>query len=234
VQGAHRLPPALAAAQFGFFTYPDNRLYWELTITLLIASIELGIPLAMISWFVFHWLYSAGEIDRAADRKVIKAQLKKVKKAFKNKESKNKNYIYDKWTWFGSGFYGLAGLWTFFVIELQDFFGFIWNFPGIDTMLEAGLANFGIAVLVNQLGNFVTALLWFGYWPTSDQSTILWILIAYLGYWVGVEAARRGVDFPYKEEMEGLSASMEKPRNWLKQFKSRFKGLITNIRRSLR
>ena len=208
-------------------------------VTILDASIKLGIPLAAMSWFIFHWLYSSGEIDREADRRVIKTKLKKMKKAFKNKESENKNFIYDKWTMFGSGFYGLAGLWTFTIIEIGDFFSFIWNFPGISVLIEDGLLDFIIGVLVNQLGNFVTALLWFGYWPGDEQSTLIWILIAYLGYWVGVEAARRGMEIPYKEDLEELpakikssspearrqvfSSMLENSREWMKSLSSRFK-----------
>ena len=85
---------------------------------------------------------------------------------------------------FGSGFYGLAGLWTFTIIEIGDFFSFIWNFPGIGVLFEDGVLDFIISLLINQLGNFITALLWFGYWPGDDHSTLIWILIAYLGYWV--------------------------------------------------
>ncbi|MDP6096761.1 MAG: hypothetical protein QGG67_12390 [Gammaproteobacteria bacterium] len=140
---------------------------------------------------------------------------------------------------FGSGFYGLAGLWTFTIIEIGDFFSFIWNFPGIGVLFEDGVLDFIISLLINQLGNFITALLWFGYWPGDDHSTLIWILIAYLGYWVGVEAARKGMELPYKEEMEELPAKIRdsspeerrqvfssmlgNSREWLKSLSSRFK-----------
>jgi hypothetical protein len=167
------------------------------------ALVELGIPMAVLSWFIFSWLYGAGEIDREAGRKAISARVKKLKKSFEKKEEKNTNYVYDKWMWFGSGFYGLAGLWTFAVVEISDLFGFVFNFPGLTAMFEDGFISFVVALLLNQVTNIVTAFVWFGYW--SADSVIVWVLVAYIGYWAGVEMARRGMVLPIDQWLEKLS-----------------------------
>lgn len=167
---------------------------------LLQAVILLGVPMVALSWFLFSWLFNSGEMDREDDHKLISARLKKMKKSIEKKESKNSNYVYDKWMWFGSGFYGLAGLWTFAVIEISQFFGFIFNFPGFAELFADGIIDFIVTLLINQFGNVLSAFLWFGYWPAD--SILIWILIAYLGYWVGVEMARRKLELPVEQLLE--------------------------------
>lgn len=172
---------------------------------LLQAMIMLGLPLAALSWFMFSWLFSSGEIDREDNHKTISTRLKKLKKLKKSiekQEKQNTHYVYDKWMAFGSGFYGLAGLWTFAVIEISQFFSFIFNFPGFAQLFEDGIIGFIISLLLNQLGNFISACIWFTYWPAD--SILIWILVAYLGYWVGVEMARRNVELPIEAWLEKL------------------------------
>jgi hypothetical protein len=170
---------------------------------LLEAFIKLGIPMAALSWFLFSWLIGAGEIDREDDHKLIAARLKSLKKSVEKRKQLNSNYVYDKWMWFGSGFYGLAGLWTFAVIEIAQFFAFIFDFPGWAQIFEDGLIGFIISLLLNQLGNVIQAFVWFAYWPT--ESELMWILVAYLGYWLGVEMARRQWRLPVEEWLQKLS-----------------------------
>lgn len=167
------------------------------------AIIKLGIPVAVLSWFIFSWLYGAGEIDRKANHKAVSARIKKMKKSFEKKEESNANFVYEKWMWFGSGFYGLAGLWSFAVIEISDMLRFVFNFPGLAVLFEDGIISFLVALGLNQVGNIITAFVWFTYWPA--ESMLIWVLIAYVGYWVGVEMARRGMELPIAEVLEKLS-----------------------------
>lgn len=167
------------------------------------AWIKLGIPMVVLSWFIFSWLYSEGEIDREASRKAISARIKGMKKSFEKKDEDKPNYVYDKWMWFGSGFYGLAALWSFAVIEISDLFSFIFNFPGLAALFEDGILGFIIDLALNQVGNIISAFVWFGYWPA--ESTLMWVLVAYVGYWAGVEMARRGIELPIDEWLEKLS-----------------------------
>ncbi len=169
---------------------------------LLQSIVMLGVPLAALSWFMFSWLFSSGEIDREDNHKVISTRLKKIRKSIAKKEKQNTHYVYDKWMGFGSGFYGLAGLWTFAAIEISQFFSFIFNFPGFALLFEDGIIGFIISFLLNQLGNVISAFIWFTYWPAD--SILIWVLVAYLGYWVGVELARRKVELPIEAWLEKL------------------------------
>ncbi|MDG2339205.1 MAG: hypothetical protein P8N94_14675 [Gammaproteobacteria bacterium] len=100
----------------------------------------------------------------------------------------------EKCVWFGSGFYGLAGLWTFAVIEIGDVLQVIFNPSSIPESFGHGFVTAVVELVLNQLGNLITAFLWFSYW--ADNEVITWLLVAYVVYWIGVELARRGEDMP--------------------------------------
>ena len=105
----------------------------------------------------------------------------------------------EQWMWFGSGFYGLAGLWTFVVTEIADVIRLIFNPALLIEAFDEGLVSAVIDLAVNQFSNLVTALVWFGYW--SDDNVIVPLLVAYAGYWIGVEIARRAEDLPMIQEL---------------------------------
>ena len=149
----------------------------------------LGLPMTLLSWFLFSWMFEGGEISREDGHKAISSRVKELKKGAESKQETRKNLIYDKWMWFGSGFYGLAGLWTLLVIEVREFIGFLFNLSSLSSLAAEGLVNVLIEFLINQLGNVLQAFLWFGYWPAD--STLVWVAVAYLGYWIGVEIGRR-------------------------------------------
>ncbi|MBS0302936.1 MAG: hypothetical protein JSR16_12330, partial [Proteobacteria bacterium] len=44
------------------------------------AILEIGLPVALLSWLLFYRLYSRGELARDADRKAIGASLKSIRK----------------------------------------------------------------------------------------------------------------------------------------------------------
>jgi hypothetical protein len=153
------------------------------------AAFKLGLPVLVLSWLLFSWLYREGKLEKKADRKETAGALKEIKVESKAKDQGGQNYLFDKWMWFGSGFYGVAALWTFMVIELLDFVKFIFNFPGFASLFADGVVNLFVTVLLNQLGNIISAFIWFNYW--SDGSPITWFLIAYLSYLAGIELAKR-------------------------------------------
>lgn len=163
----------------------------DLALDLMLAAVLLGLPMLLFSWALFLRLFQSGDLGRDLDRKMLNAELKKYgKKASKNKQSKSR-FFYDKWMWFGGGFYGLAGLWTFAVIETQQLIAFVLDFPGLGSLIDNGLISLIVNFLLNQLGNLLQGLLWFSWWPA--ESIPIWIGIAYLGYWVGIELARRQI-----------------------------------------
>ncbi len=169
-------------------------------IAILETVIKLGIPMVVLSWVIFTWLYGGGDLDRDADRKSINKQVKKMKKSFKKKkDGGTSNYMVEKWMWFGSGFYGLAGLWTFAVIEFIDVFRVMVNPSLISESFDNGLVFAVVNLVVNQFSNLVKAFVWFSYW--SDGRVIVSLLVAYVGYWIGVEVARRSEDLPMVQEL---------------------------------
>ncbi len=166
---------------------------------LLQSIVKLGLPLAMLSWFLFAQLYAGGDVDREADRKAIKSRIKTLRTVFKTRNKaksakSNSERVYENWMKFGSGFYGLAALWTFVVIEVADVFNFIVNNPGWAVLFEDGVVSLLVNVLINQLQNLISAFVWFGFWDAD--SVMLWVLIAYASYWIGVELARREAEIP--------------------------------------
>jgi len=137
---------------------------------------------------------------RTAERKKIKrgariknkfANLMQMNNSDQNDPNENANFIFNRWMWFGSGFYGLAALWTLVVIEILDVLRFIFAFPGFDVIFANGIIGAIVDFLLNQLSNFISAFLWFGYW--GDGSVLVWVLVAYAGYFIGTEFAKRGV-----------------------------------------
>ena len=154
------------------------------------AILKLGLPMMVFSWLLFHWLFSEGNLGRDVKHKALKSHLKDHKKLLKKSGNKKALFVYSRWGWFGGGFYGLAGLWSFLVIEIGDLINFL-SAGNYFAGLETGIVNFIISFLINQLANSIQALLWFSYWPGPGQSMLIWIAVGYLGYWIGIEMARR-------------------------------------------
>ena len=153
---------------------------------------------------IFSWIFLSGEIDRQEKRDAIKAQVKKLKTLPSLDGNRGKRYLYDKWVWFGSGFYGLAGIWTLIVIELGELLGFLSNLSSFSGFGDTSIVGLVIDFFIDQLGNLLQAFLWWGYWPAD--SILVWLGVAYLGYWVGVELARH-TQFESMEQIVSLLRS---------------------------
>lgn len=154
-----------------------------------IAAFKLGIPVAGMSWLMFNWLYGAGQLSRNAGHKAIREQLEHIKKSHKTNKAKSGNYLYRQWLMFGGGFYGLAVLWTLLSIEVVELVGFVFNFD-LQRLLADGFVAMIVNFFVAQFGNIVSAVVWFAYWPDGDQPMLPWILVAYVGYLIGIHLAR--------------------------------------------
>ena len=74
------------------------------------ALLELGLPALLLSWIIFYWLFSEEKIGRELSHKALKSALKNNRKDLKKISNKKVRLIYNRWAWFGGGFYGLAGL----------------------------------------------------------------------------------------------------------------------------
>ncbi|MFT5573790.1 MAG: hypothetical protein ACI9FR_002726 [Cryomorphaceae bacterium] len=186
------------------------------------ASFKLGMPMAVISWYMFSKLHKQGRLDIAGNRKSIQAELKQMKKSHKSdKSTKTKiskadktpltdklrntyfthvvnvsenraentaNYFFDRWMWFGSGFYGLAALWTLLVVEVMDVINFVISFPGLNKLFADGVVSLVVDLVLNQITNIISAFIWFTYW--GNDSVVTWFLTAYLGYMAGMKVAQ--------------------------------------------
>jgi len=155
------------------------------------AALKLGLPVACLSWFVLKQLYARGELDRSHDSKTVAENIKKIRKSRKQNKALPADLVQTKWMQFGGGFYGCAALWTFLIIELNELIDLFSNFPGFSTLFENGLISLVVSLLINQFTNFITAIVWFGYWSEGSASVAIWMVTAYLGYLAGLTAAKQ-------------------------------------------
>jgi hypothetical protein len=149
----------------------------------------LGIPVFLVTWYLFRRLYQRGELTSGADYTAIKSHLKDIKK----QKSGRDNLLHKKWMKFGGGFYGVTAVTTWVWIELVDLWGLIVDFPGFAAIFGDGVIGFLVGMLVNQFQNFLQALLWFAYWGEGGGSIFMIIAIAYCSYLLGVRAGERTV-----------------------------------------
>jgi hypothetical protein len=153
------------------------------------AFLSLGLPVAALSWVLFSWIFSSGEIGRGEKRAAIKKQVKKLRSLDGLRGKTGRKLVFDKWVKSGTGFYGLAGLWTLVVIEAGELLEFLTDPDRFASMDEAGIAAFILGIVVNQLTNVIQAMIWWSYWPAD--SLLVWVSVAYVSFWSGVELARR-------------------------------------------
>ncbi len=155
------------------------------------AIFKLGLPVLVLSWLLIHRQYQTGEIAADADRQTVKSSLKKIRKAWRKDKKGRYNLIENKWMRFGGGFYGITALTTFILIELGEAVDFVVNISGVGKLLEDGLLNFVVNLLVNQFQNFIAAIIWFAYWGDDDRSIVVWIAVPYASYLLGLNLASR-------------------------------------------
>ena len=156
------------------------------------AVLELGLPVAGLSWLLFYRLYSMGDLARDADHKAIRAGLKAIRKTTKRQKSNapGTSILHKKWMKFGGGFYGIAALWTLIVIEVSGVVTTVLHPAGLQAMLDKGLIAFIVSLIVNQILTFVDALIWITWWPGEEGGLIVWFTVAYVGYLAGLNLAR--------------------------------------------
>lgn len=164
----------------------------ELVISSFLLVPGLGIPVALLTWYLFSRLYDLGHLNN--EQKPQDA-FKELKKRSKKEGLIDDNFLQKRWMKFGGGYYGLTALWTFVVIELSELTQFIGNFPGFDSLLADGVFTFVINVLVNQLMNVIAAFVWFTYW---SELVLACLAVSYGGYLLGMHAAQRGFRFNRK------------------------------------
>jgi hypothetical protein len=162
---------------------------------LLRATLELGLPIAVLSWLLFYRLYGRGELARDADRKTIHTSLKEIRKAAKASEEPADSVLHAKWMKFGGGFYGVAALWTLIVIEASGVVSVIAHPSSLEGIFRNGLTDFIVNQVTSQISTFAHAAVWFTWWPEKGQGPVVWIAIAYAAYIAGLNIARYETGF---------------------------------------
>ena len=162
---------------------------------LLRAVVQLGLPVAALSWLLFYRLYHRGELARDADRKAIRSSLKQIRVESKKSKTPADSALHAKWMKFGGGFYGVAALWTLIVIESSGIVGVIVQPSSVEDMFRGGLVDFIVNLFVSQLTTFIQAAVWFNWWSGRQHDVFVWIVVAYAGYLAGLNLARRETAF---------------------------------------
>ena len=93
------------------------------------ALLQVGLPVALLTWLLLARLFQRGTLDRAQTTKSLEQDLQSWQKAQKQ-SGESASIVQRKWLQYGGGFYGAAGLWTLLVIELNNFWTFITDFAG--------------------------------------------------------------------------------------------------------
>ena len=144
-------------------------------------------------------LYDEDELDLALDE--MKASYDAKQKSSIPKDIDEG--VFDKWLFFGGGFYGLMALITFVVIEVKEIFGFITSFSLAtisDNFSLHQLISGIVDIFVNGIMNLVSAFVWFQYWDEQIDmyNGWYWLEAAYLGYLSGTHLAKRIVTYTQK------------------------------------
>lgn len=155
------------------------------------AILKVGVPVGLASYGLAWWALKNHYIGRAD---TLKSLEKAVKKRSKDKALKKEgDPFHRKWLAFGGGFYGVAGLLTYAVVELTEVRDFILQLGGILDMIRNISFDLVIQLFVGAIKNFVVAIAWPLYWLSEIQSDRIWVwfIVAYGAYWAGSTLALR-------------------------------------------
>ena len=156
----------------------------------LFAIVEVGLPVAALSWLLFYRLYSRGVLERDADRKAIDERLKAIRKVEKETKETSDSVLHTKWMKFGGGFYGVAAAWTLIYIEASGVLGVILHPSIVKETIDKGIGHFITQQISSQISTFVDAAIWFTWWPQKGHGPWVWFAVAYAGYLAGLNLAR--------------------------------------------
>jgi hypothetical protein len=172
------------------------------------AILQIGLPVAALSWLLFYRLYSRGELARDADRKAISANLKSIRKAQKESKSTSDSLLHAKWMKFGGGFYGVAAAWTLIYIEASGVVGVVLHPSTVQDTFRNGIVDFIVRQISGQVSTFVDAATWFNWWPGRGHNPIVWFGVAYVAYIAGIELAR------YETRIGSRVAELDSRERW--------------------
>lgn len=169
-------------------------------------------PVGLTSYLLFSWALRRRPQGSVTSLKALERQLKQLKKERAKQKKENKrdlaavlaerahfsrdaqlDLIHNKWLTFGGGFYGVAGLLTYAVVEFKDLWNFFIGFESVWVLLAHFSFDTLVGLLVEALRNFIVAIAWPVYWMSDIRSDHIWLwfVLAWLGYWAGARLAMR-------------------------------------------
>lgn len=156
--------------------------------------LKLGLPVAALSYLLLRWAFDAGHLTPEAGREEYRAQMRAVRRSVRKGDKRQVNFLQRKWLKFGGGFYGVAALWTYAVVEIREVIAFIGGYEGLDKFLDADFGELLINFVINSLTNFIVAVTWMVYWSNGPgrPDIVLWMVVAIAGFAIGRSLARRG------------------------------------------
>ena len=155
------------------------------------ALLKAGVPLFLLAFALVSWGLHRGWLSGDSFEE-LQGSMEALGKAQKNKKSRQQmDPALGKWYRFGGGFYGLVALYTWILIEWEDISNFLTGLAQVAFNMDPGaLIALVIELLVESLVNFVLAIAWPAYWLAESSSSWITLLMAYGGYWLGVQAAQ--------------------------------------------
>jgi hypothetical protein len=151
-----------------------------------------ALPLFLLSFGLVWWALRNGTAEGGTVKELQKS-LEDFGKRHKDKEDPEKaDPILERWFQFGGGFYGLVALYTWLLIEWDDVADFLGGLGDIVLRFDIGaLISLLIGLFIESIMNFVAAIAWPAYWLGEARNPWLWVVMAYGGYWLGIQAAQR-------------------------------------------
>lgn len=122
--------------------------------------------------------------------------------------------VLEKWFSFGGGFYGVVALYTWILIEWDDVWGFVSGAVPVVLRFDIGsLISLMINLFIESIMNFIAAIAWPVYWLREADNPWVWIIVAYGGYWLGIELAQRVAGKHWAGDEPALTALFRRKRD---------------------
>jgi hypothetical protein len=183
------------------------------------ALVTGGLPLFVLAFAILSWTLHSGRL-KGDSVKELQGSLESLRKSQKNKKTRQKiDPATNKWLRFGGGFYGLVALYTWLLVEWDEVIGFVGGLGDIVLNFELQtLISLVVRMFVESIMNFVVAISWPAYWLREANEPWLLLLVAYAGYWLGIQAAQRA------SHDAGFSAAIDEGLARLRRLLARFSG----------
>ncbi len=155
----------------------------------LLPAIFAGLPVLIITFLLVYWAIKKAYLSLDNDN----VDLRQLKKADKEETSSVQvNRIYQKWLFFGGGFYGLMAFITYLHIEALEVYTFVKSYTDFANFIDQITVGAVIGLIIDSLINLIPSFTWFLYWPEQIEMNNgwYWLIAAYIGYQAGVKLAQ--------------------------------------------